>query len=121
LKKELSKKFDKKMGFTPAIMNIALELDPKLEAFYEFCDSTIQDDGAMLSKYKMLIIMAMGAQRHCKECVVSAMRSAHNKGATDAEILDAVRCIAVAGGAPAITACKDALMMLKDKKFGGVC
>jgi AhpD family alkylhydroperoxidase len=121
LKKELSKKFDKKMGFTPTIMNIATELDPKLESFYEFCDSAIQDDGALPSKFKMLIIMAMGAQRHCEECVVSAMRSAHKKGATDAEVLEAVRCIAVAGGAPAITACKSALMMLKDKKFGGVC
>jgi alkylhydroperoxidase/carboxymuconolactone decarboxylase family protein YurZ len=49
------------------------------------------------------------------------MRSAFKKGATEAEILDAVRCIAVAGGAPAITACKDALVMLKDKKLGGVC
>lgn len=121
MKKELSKKFDKKMGFTPAIMNVATELDPKLEAFYEFCDNTIQDDGALPSKFKMLVIMAMGAQRHCKECVVSAMRSAHKKGATDAEILDTVRCIAVAGGAPAITACKDALMMLKDKEWGEVC
>lgn len=121
MKKELSKKFDRKMGFTPSIMNIATELDPKLEAFYEFCDSTIQDDSGLPSKYKMLIIMAMGAQRHCKECVVSSMRAAHKKGATDAEIIDAVRCVAVAGGAPAIAACKDALQMLKDKKFGGVC
>jgi AhpD family alkylhydroperoxidase len=121
LKKELSKKFDKKMGFIPMVMSIATEMDPKLEAFYEFCDGTIQDDSALPSKHKMLIIMAMGAQRHCKECVVSSMRGAHKKGASDAEILDAVRCIAVAGGAPAIAACRDALQMLKDKKFGGVC
>ena len=121
MKKELSKKFDKKMGFTPSIMNVATELDPKMEAFYEFCDGTIQDDSALLSKHKMLIIMAMGAQRHCKECVVSSMRGAYKKGATEAEILDTVRCIAVAGGAPAIAACRDALQMLKEKKFGGVC
>ena len=119
--KALTKKFVKKMGFAPTIMSIAAEMDPKLVDFYEFCDSTIQDDSALPSKVKMLIIMAMGAQRHCKECVVSAMRGAYKKGATEAEILDAVRCVAVAGGAPAIAACRDALEMLKEKKFGETC
>jgi AhpD family alkylhydroperoxidase len=115
--KELTGKFVKKMGFAPEIMHVAAEMDPKMAEFYEFCDSTIQVDGALPSKYKMLLIMAMGAQRHCKECVVSAMRGAHNKGATEEEILEAVRCVAVSGGAPAITACKDALLMLRDKTF----
>jgi len=119
--KNLTNKFVKKMGFTPTIMSVAAEMDPKLVDFYEFCDSTIQDDGALSSKVKMLIIMAMGAQRHCTECVVSAMRGAHKKGATYAEILEAVRCVAVAGGAPAIAACKDALQMLKQNKLGKGC
>jgi len=119
--KALTDKFKKKMGFAPAIMSVAAEMDPKLVDFYEFCDSTIQDDGALSSKVKMLIIMAMGAQRHCKECVVSAMRGAYKKGATEAEILDAVRCVAVGGGAPAIAACRDALEMLNEKKFGETC
>jgi alkylhydroperoxidase/carboxymuconolactone decarboxylase family protein YurZ len=116
--KELNEKFKKKMGFAPVIMNVAAEMDPKMAAFYEFCDSTIQDDGALPSRIK---IMSMGAQRHCKECVVSAMRGAYKKGATEAEILDAIKCVAVAGGAPAIAACKDALEMLRDKKFVGTC
>jgi AhpD family alkylhydroperoxidase len=64
-----------------------------------------------------MLNLVIGAQRHCKECVVSAMRGAYNKGATEEEILEAVRCVAVAGGAPAVTACKDALLMLKDKSF----
>ncbi len=119
MSEELTGKFQKKMGFAPAIMHIASEIDPKLKDFYEFCDETIQNDGALSSKHKMLIIMAMGAQRHCKECVVSAMRGAYNKGATEDEILEAVRCVAIAGGAPAITACKDALLLLRDKKLGG--
>jgi AhpD family alkylhydroperoxidase len=119
--KTLTNKFVNKMGFAPTIMSVAAEMDPKLVDFYEFCDSTIQDDGALSSKVKMLIIMAMGAQRHCKECVVSAMRGAHKKGATNAEILEAVRCVAVAGGAPAIAACKDALQMLKQNKLGEGC
>lgn len=118
---ELNENFKKKMGFAPVIMNIAAEMDPKLVAFYKFCDEAIQDDSALPSKFKMLLIMSMGAQRQCKECVVSAMRGAYKKGASEAEILDAVRCIAVAGGAPAIAACKDALEMLRDKKFAGTC
>ncbi|MGQ9760189.1 MAG: carboxymuconolactone decarboxylase family protein [Candidatus Methanomethylicaceae archaeon] len=121
MSKELSKRFKEKMGFTPTIMDLATELDPKLVTFYDFCDSTIQEDGALPSKIKLLIIMAMGAQRHCKECVVSAMRGAHKKGATENEILDAVRCIAVAGGAPALSACKDALQLLKDKRLDEGC
>ncbi len=114
---ELTGKFSKKMGFAPEIMHVAVQLDPKMAEFYNFCDSTIQNDGALPSKTKMLIIMAMGAQRHCKECVVSAMRGAYNKGASEQEILEAIRAVAVAGGAPAITACKDALVMLRDKDF----
>jgi len=121
MSKELNDNFKKKMGFAPAIMNIAADMDPKMLAFYKFCDETIQDDSALPSKYKMLLIMVMGAQRHCKECVVSAMRGAYKKGATEAEILDAIRCVAVAGGAPAISACRDALEMLRDKKFEGTC
>jgi len=117
MSKEILNKFEKKMGFTPEIMNVVTELDPKMADFYEFCDFTIQEDGALSSKIKMLIIMAMGAQRHCKECVVSAMRGAYNKGATEAEIMEAIRVVAVGGGAPAIAACKDALHMLKEKKF----
>ncbi len=114
---ELQESFKKKMGFVPGIMHLATELDPKLLTFYDFCDKTIQEDGALPSKIKMLIIMAMGAQRHCKECVVSAMRAAYKKGATEEEILETIRCIAVAGGAPALTACKDALQLLKEKKL----
>jgi len=121
MKNELSERFKKKMGFTPTIMDVATELDPKLITFYDFCDSTIQDDSALPSKIKMLIIMAMGAQRHCKECVVSAMRGAYKKGATVAEIIDAIRCIAVAGGAPALSACKDALQLLKENKLAEGC
>ncbi|MDD1775801.1 MAG: carboxymuconolactone decarboxylase family protein [Candidatus Methanomethylicus sp.] len=115
--KELTGKFVKKMGFAPEIMHVAATMDPKMAEFYDFCDSSIQNDSALPSKYKMLLVMVMGAQRHCKECVVSAMRGAYNKGATEDEILEAVRCVAVAGGAPAVTACKDALLMLKEKSF----
>ncbi len=115
--KELSGTFRKKMGFAPEIMHVAVQLDPKMAEFYNFCDSAVQDDGALPSKFKMLVIMAMGAQRHCKECVVSSMRGAINKGATEQEVLEAIRVVAVAGGAPAITACKDALVMLRDKNF----
>ncbi|MCP8307488.1 MAG: carboxymuconolactone decarboxylase family protein [archaeon] len=117
MSKEILSRFKKKMGFTPEIMSVISELDPKMAEFYKFCDFTIQEDGALPSKIKMLMIMAMGAQRHCEECVISAMRGAYNKGATEAEILEAIRVVAVGGGAPAIAACKDALHILKEKKF----
>ncbi len=54
--------------------------------------------------------------------VYSAMRGTYNKGATEAKILEAIRVMVVKGGGQAIAARKDALQMLKDKKFKkGTC
>ncbi len=74
MSKKLLSKFEKKMGFTPEIMSVAAKLDPKMGEFYKFCDFTIQEGGALSSKMEMLMIMVMGAQRHCKECVFSNER-----------------------------------------------
>lgn len=109
---ELVKSIERKMGFAPNIMKIMKELDPETFEFYKYCDKAVQEDGALPAKFKMLIIMAMGAQRHCKECVVSAMKAAFKHGATKEEVIEAIRVILVGGGAPAVAACRDALEML---------
>ena len=114
---ELVRRIERKMGFAPKIMELMKELDPKTFEFYNYCDRVVQEDGALPAKFKMLIIMAMGAQRHCKECVVSAMRAAFKHGATREEVLEAIRVILVGGGAPAVAACRDALEMLVKGEF----
>ena len=55
-------------------MRLIRELDPKAVEFYEFCDKVVQEDGALPTKFKLMLIMAMGTQRRCRECVSSAMR-----------------------------------------------
>ncbi len=106
---------EKKMGFAPGIMKLIKELDPKAVEFYEFCDKVVQEDGALPAKFKLMLVMAMGAQRHCKECVSSAMRGAINRGASKEELVEAIRVIFVAGGAQAVAACKEAIEELLKK------
>ncbi|MCS7143576.1 MAG: carboxymuconolactone decarboxylase family protein [Archaeoglobaceae archaeon] len=109
------KKIEKKMGFAPNIMKLVKELDPKSVEFYEFCDKVIQEDSVLPAKFKLMLVMAMGAQRHCKECVVSAMKGAMNRGATREEIIEVIRVIFVAGGAQAVAACREAIEVLMKK------
>ncbi|MDK2796099.1 MAG: hypothetical protein PWQ22_1046 [Archaeoglobaceae archaeon] len=103
------KSIEKKMGFAPNIMKLVKELDPKSVEFYEFCDKVIQEDGALPAKFKLMLVMAMGAQRHCKECVSSAMKGAMKHGAKKEELIEAIRVIFVAGGAQAVAACREAI------------
>lgn len=100
---------ERKMGFAPGIMKLIRELDPKAVEFYEFCDKVVQEDGALPAKFKLMLVMAMGAQRHCRECVSSAMRGAINRGASREELVEAIRVIFVAGGAQAVAACREAI------------
>ncbi|MDI9646716.1 MAG: carboxymuconolactone decarboxylase family protein [Archaeoglobales archaeon] len=109
------KSIEKKMGFAPGIMKLVKELDPKAVEFYEFCDKVVQEDGALPAKFKLMLVMAMGAQRHCRECVTLAMRGAMNRGATKDEIIEAIRVIFVAGGAQAVAACREAIEELMRK------
>ncbi len=66
MSKKLLIKFEKKMGFTPEIMSVAAKLDPKMGEFYEFCDFTIQEDGALSSK--MLMIRRSPSHRCLQRC-----------------------------------------------------
>jgi AhpD family alkylhydroperoxidase len=106
---------EKKMGFTPGIMKLVKELDPKSVEFYEFCDKVVQEDGALPAKFKLMLVMAMGAQKHCRECVSSAMKGAINRGASREELVEAIRVIFVAGGAQAVAACREAIEELLKK------
>ncbi len=106
---DVVEKVESKMGFAPRIMKLITQLDPKSKEFYEFCESIIQEDGALPAKFKLLLVMAIGAQKHCKECVVSALKGAINHGATREELIETIRVIFVTGGSQAVSACREAI------------
>jgi hypothetical protein len=46
------------MGFALGIMKLIRELDPKAVEFCEFCDKVVQEDGALPTKFKLMLVMA---------------------------------------------------------------
>ncbi len=110
---EILESMNKKMGFTPSILDTLGELDPDFLLKYKRCDHKILTDGALSGKVKRLMALAVVASRQCNECTVSQMKSAINAGATKEEIMETMDVIFLTSGAPSVAVCKDALKMLK--------
>ena len=110
---EILESMNKKMGFTPSILDTLGELDPDFLLKYKRCDNKILTDGALSGKVKRLMALAVVASRQCNECTVSQMKSAINAGATKEEIMETMDVIFLTSGAPSVAVCKDALKMLK--------
>ena len=108
-----------KMGFTPEIMNMMGEMNPELFEHYKKCDDHIQDDGALSSKVKVLMSLAVMAAQRCDACCESQMRSALNHGATKEEIMETMNVVFITSGAPGVAACKRALKLLHGEEGQG--
>ena len=115
-RRRLPGKISKRLGFEPGPMKTLVKLDPTSAAFYEYCDKTILGDGALPAKYKMLLVMCIGAARMCSECVTQSMKAALNLGATREEVLEALKVAFVSGGAQTVSAAKEALETVLAKK-----
>jgi len=102
-----------KMGFTPEIMNMMGEMNPKLFEHYKECDDQIQEDGALSAKIKVLMSLAVMAAQRCEPCCESQMRSALNHGATKEEIMETMNVIFITSGAPGVAACRRALKLIE--------
>ncbi len=113
------KSIDDKMGFTPEIMNMMGELNPELFEHYKKCDDGIQQDGALSSKVKVLMSLAVMASQRCDVCCESQMRSALNHGATKEEIMETMNVIFITSGAPGVASCRRALKLLEGKEGAG--
>ena len=108
-KENIPRKISGRLGFEPGPMQTLVKFDPEAASFYEHCDRVILSDGALPAKYKMMLVMCIGAVRMCSECVSQSMRAALNLGATRREILEALRVAFVSGGAQTVRAAKEAL------------
>ncbi|MGP8319822.1 MAG: carboxymuconolactone decarboxylase family protein [Methanosarcinaceae archaeon] len=110
---EIIESMNKKMGFTPPILETLGDLDPEFLLKYRRCDHKMLTDGALSGKVKRLMALAVVASRQCNECTVSQMKSALNAGATKEEIIETMDVIFLTSGAPSVAVCRDALKMLK--------
>ena len=110
---EILESMNKKMGFTPPILDTLGDLDPEFLLKYRRCDNKMLSDGALSGKVKRLMALAVVSARQCNECTVSQMKSALNAGATKEEIMETMDVIFLTAGAPSVAVCRDALKMLK--------
>lgn len=113
------KSIDDKMGFTPEILNMMGEMNPDLFEHYKKCDEIIQQDGALPSRVKVLMSLAVMASQRCEACCESQMRSAINHGATKEEIMETMNVIFITSGAPGVATCRKALKIIEGKEGHG--
>lgn len=110
---KLIEDMSEKLGFTPEILKTLGELDPEFLHKYKRCDHKLLSDGALPAKVKILIALAVVASKQCERCTVVQMQSALKNGATKEEIMEVMDVIFITSGAPAVSACRDALKLLK--------
>jgi AhpD family alkylhydroperoxidase len=58
-------------------------------------------EGALSTKHKELIALALGVSEHCEGCIVYHARGAARAGATEQEVAEALGVAVLLGGGPA--------------------
>ncbi|MEB3021959.1 carboxymuconolactone decarboxylase family protein [[Mycobacterium] crassicus] len=86
---------------TEQIYNRRKELTPHTHDAFEAFSKAVFADGALPEKTKQLIAVAVAHVTQCPYCIQGHTKLAHRKGATDAEIMEAIWVAAEmrAGGA----------------------
>lgn len=112
--KEIVDSMERKMGFKPEILHVIEQLDPTFLKSYKRCDKKLLSDGALSAKSKIFIALAVVASKQCESCVMSQMKSALHHGATKDEIMEVLDVIMLTSGAPAVSACRNALKLIKE-------
>lgn len=86
---------------TAEIYNRRKELTPHTHEAFEAFSQAVFAEGALPEKTKQLIAVAVAHVTQCPYCIQGHTKLAHRKGATDAEIMEAVWVAAEmrAGGA----------------------
>lgn len=72
-----------------------------MKAFYALSHSS-SEPGALDSKIKEIIAIAIGVATHCDECIAFHSQAALKAGASREEILDALGVAIMMGGGPAL-------------------
>lgn len=86
---------------TAEIYNRRKELTPHTHEAFEAFSRAVFAEGALPEKTKQLIAVAVAHVTQCPYCIQGHTKLAHRKGATDAEIMEAIWVAAEmrAGGA----------------------
>ncbi|MBS9534997.1 carboxymuconolactone decarboxylase family protein [Mycobacterium sp. M1] len=86
---------------TQEIYDRRRELNPQVNDAFQAFSKAVFADGALPEKTKQLIAVAVAHVTQCPYCIEGHTKLAHRKGATDAEIIEAVWVAAEmrAGGA----------------------
>ncbi|MGP5268069.1 carboxymuconolactone decarboxylase family protein [Brachybacterium alimentarium] len=86
---------------TPAVGARRKELAPEINDAFEAFSSAVFADGALPSKTKQLVAVAVAHVTQCPYCIKGHTRLASRAGASDAEIMEAIWVAAEmrAGGA----------------------
>jgi len=77
------------------------EWPEQMAAFASFSNAA-KAPGALETKYKYLIALALGINAHCDWCIAAHTRNALDAGATREEILEASWMAVLMGGGPAL-------------------
>ncbi len=75
-------------------------LVPDVYTTFAALDRAAMADGALSTKCKELIALAMGATRECDACIASHARGAARAGATEAEVAEAMGVVILMNGGP---------------------
>lgn len=70
------------------------------QGFLDISQATMTD-GALSAKHKELIALALAVAEHCEGCIAYHARGAARRGATEAEVAEALGVTILLGGGPA--------------------
>ena len=87
----------------------------EMTAFAAFMKA-VEIKGALSSKDKELIAVALSVATHCKWCIAFHVKEALNQGATDDEIREAAWMAVFMGGGPSLMYAQLVLKALEDFK-----
>ena len=74
--------------------------------FLQYTNSVKNDEGALDSKTKKLIALAISVSRQCEWCTAFHAKEAMNEGATEAEMVEACSIAIILAGSPALMSMK---------------
>jgi AhpD family alkylhydroperoxidase len=102
---------------TPEIARKRQELAPKQQAAFEAFGKAVFSDGALTSKAKQIIAVAVAHVTQCPYCITGHTKAALRAGATPQELMEAIWVAAEmrAGGAYA----HSTLMLTAQSRGGG--
>ena len=84
--------------------------------FLQYSKTVKEEEGALDSKTKKLLALAISASRQCEWCIALHAKEAYETGATEAEMVEAVAVAIVLSGSSAFMQLKTLFEVLEDIK-----